>query len=115
EDAVPDRDADAESLLFRGAEGGVGQVLDREAVAIAVRRLHPAAQRRVVGLVHPPILHNVGIMRICVAGAGAIGGFIGTKLAAAGRADVCALARGATLEALRRDGWRVASAGGVLQ
>jgi 2-dehydropantoate 2-reductase len=54
-------------------------------------------------------------MRICVAGAGAIGGFIGTKLAAAGRADVCALARGATLEALRREGWRVASAHGALQ
>ena len=49
-----------------------------------------------------------------MAGAGAIGGFIGTRLAAAGRADVCALARGATLEALRRDGWRVASAGGAL-
>jgi 2-dehydropantoate 2-reductase len=55
------------------------------------------------------------MLRTCVAGAGAIGGFIGTRLAAAGRADVCALARGATLEALRRDGWRVASAGGVLQ
>jgi len=55
------------------------------------------------------------MFRICVAGAGAIGGFIGTKLAAAGQADVCALARGATLEALRRDGWRVAGAGGLLQ
>lgn len=44
--------------------------------------------------------------RICIVGAGAIGGLIGTKLAAAGGAQVSALARGATLEALRRHGWR---------
>lgn len=44
--------------------------------------------------------------RICIVGAGAIGGLIGTKLAAAGGAEVSALARGATLEALRRHGWR---------
>jgi 2-dehydropantoate 2-reductase len=46
-------------------------------------------------------------MKACIVGAGAIGGFIGTKLAAAGRAEVSALARGATLEALRRNGWRL--------
>ena len=49
-------------------------------------------------------------MRICVLGAGAVGGFIGTQLAAAG-ADVCALARGATLAALRAHGWQAESAG----
>ena len=46
-------------------------------------------------------------MKVCVIGAGAIGGFIGTRLAAAGRAQVCALARGATLQALRTQGWRL--------
>lgn len=42
-------------------------------------------------------------MRICIAGLGAVGGFIAAKLAASGQ-PVSALARGATLEALRRDG-----------
>ncbi|HZP53437.1 2-dehydropantoate 2-reductase [Actinocrinis sp.] len=45
-------------------------------------------------------------MRICVLGAGAIGGFIGARLAATG-VQTTALARGATLEALRTNGWRV--------
>lgn len=45
-------------------------------------------------------------MRFAVIGAGALGGFFGAKLAAAGH-DVTFLARGATLEALRRDGVRV--------
>lgn len=44
--------------------------------------------------------------RICIVGAGAIGGLIGTRLAAAGGAQVSAFARGATLQALRRHGWR---------
>jgi 2-dehydropantoate 2-reductase len=46
-------------------------------------------------------------MKACIVGAGAIGGFLGAKLAAAGEAEVCALARGATLAALREHGWRV--------
>lgn len=45
-------------------------------------------------------------MKICVVGAGAIGGFIGTRLALAGH-DVGAFARGATLSALRAHGWRL--------
>jgi 2-dehydropantoate 2-reductase len=40
-------------------------------------------------------------MKVCIVGAGAIGGFIGTRLAAAGRCDISVLARGATLAALR--------------
>ena len=44
-------------------------------------------------------------------GAGAIGGFIGTRLAVAGRAQVSTLARGATLAALRRQGWRLDQGG----
>jgi 2-dehydropantoate 2-reductase len=46
-------------------------------------------------------------MKVCIVGAGAIGGFIGTRLAAAGRAQVSVLARGATLAALREHGWRL--------
>ena len=46
-------------------------------------------------------------MKVCVVGAGAIGGFLGTRLAAAGEASVAALARGATLAALRDHGWRL--------
>lgn len=42
-------------------------------------------------------------MRICIFGAGAIGGYLGAKLAAAG-ADVGLVARGPHLAALRRDG-----------
>jgi 2-dehydropantoate 2-reductase len=49
-------------------------------------------------------------LKVCIVGAGAVGGFIGAKLAAAGRAEVCALARGPTLAALRESGWRVNTA-----
>jgi 2-dehydropantoate 2-reductase len=45
-------------------------------------------------------------MKVCIVGAGAIGGLVGTRLAAAGRSEVSALARGATLSALREHGWR---------
>ena len=50
-------------------------------------------------------------MKVCIFGAGAIGGFIGTRLAIAGRAQVTAVARGATLAALREFGWRMRTAG----
>ncbi|WP_037606542.1 2-dehydropantoate 2-reductase [Streptacidiphilus rugosus] len=52
-------------------------------------------------------------MRITVVGAGAIGGFIGTRLAATG-ATVDAVARGATLDALRAHGWRVQQQDGLV-
>ncbi len=42
-------------------------------------------------------------MRICIYGLGAVGGFIGARLAASGR-EVSAVARGATLAAVARDG-----------
>ena len=51
-------------------------------------------------------------MKTCIVGAGAIGVFLGTRLAASG-AEVSAIARGATAQALRLHGWRVES-GGVL-
>ena len=52
-------------------------------------------------------------MRVCVLGAGAIGGFIGTRLAVSGT-EVSALARGATLDALRAHGWRVETGGELI-
>jgi 2-dehydropantoate 2-reductase len=51
-------------------------------------------------------------MRICVVGAGAIGGFIASGLANAG-VETSVLARGATLSALRARGLRVESADGT--
>jgi 2-dehydropantoate 2-reductase len=46
-------------------------------------------------------------VKACIVGAGAIGGFIGTGLAASGLAEVSAFARGATLQALKEHGWRL--------
>jgi 2-dehydropantoate 2-reductase len=46
-------------------------------------------------------------LKVCVVGAGAIGGFLGTRLALDGSTRVSALARGATLAALRAHGWRL--------
>ncbi len=54
-------------------------------------------------------------MKVCIVGAGAIGGFLGARLAAAGRAQVSALARGATLQALQTQGWRLTTAEGLVQ
>jgi 2-dehydropantoate 2-reductase len=45
-------------------------------------------------------------MKVCIVGAGSIGGLIGTRLALRGH-DVSALARGATLDALHTHGWRL--------
>ena len=52
-------------------------------------------------------------MRVCIVGAGAVGGVFAAWLAGrlpAGEVEVSALARGATLQALRRDGLRLAAA-----
>jgi 2-dehydropantoate 2-reductase len=46
-------------------------------------------------------------MKVCILGAGAIGGFIGSRLAAAGQCELSAVARGATLDALATHGWRL--------
>jgi 2-dehydropantoate 2-reductase len=54
-------------------------------------------------------------MKVCIVGAGAIGGFIGARLAAAGQAELSALARGATLSALHRHGWRLQQGGALIQ
>lgn len=54
-------------------------------------------------------------MKTCILGAGAIGGFIGTRLAAAGQTSVSAIARGATLDALRTHGWRLRQGDALIQ
>lgn len=54
-------------------------------------------------------------MKICIIGAGAIGGMLGTRLALHGKTQVSALARGDTLQALRSHGWRMSTAQGLLQ
>ncbi|MFC0529499.1 2-dehydropantoate 2-reductase [Phytohabitans kaempferiae] len=51
--------------------------------------------------------------RICVVGAGAVGGLIGARLAASG-CHTSALARGRTLAALRAHGWRLRTADGLV-
>lgn len=53
-------------------------------------------------------------MKICIYGAGAIGGWIGARLAALGE-PVSVVARGATLAALQTQGLRLQQADGLLQ
>jgi 2-dehydropantoate 2-reductase len=53
-------------------------------------------------------------MKVCVIGAGAIGGFIGTRIAALPDQQVSVVARGTTLAALRAHGWRLSVGGGEL-
>lgn len=53
-------------------------------------------------------------VKVCIVGAGAIGSLIGARLAATGRVSVSALARGATLQALREHGWRLQGEDGSL-
>src|SRR5690349_5404180 len=52
-------------------------------------------------------------MKTCIVGAGAIGGIIGTRIAASG-GTVCALARGDTLAALNTNGWRLKQGGQLI-
>jgi 2-dehydropantoate 2-reductase len=52
-------------------------------------------------------------MKICIVGAGAIGGWIGVKLAQAG-CDVSVLARGATLQAVQQHGLRLHAQGATV-
>lgn len=51
-------------------------------------------------------------MRICIVGAGAIGGYLGARLSLAGE-EVTLVARGAHLDAIRRDGLTLISANGA--
>ena len=56
-----------------------------------------------------------GQLKVCIYGAGAIGGLIGTRLAVAGGCEVSAVARGATLAALQQEGWRLREGERLLQ
>src|SRR5947207_1414242 len=51
-------------------------------------------------------------MRICIVGAGAIGGYLGARLALAGE-EVTLVARGAHLEAIRQNGLKLLRADGT--
>jgi len=55
------------------------------------------------------------MLKVCIVGAGAIGGFLGTRLALSGGTEVAALARGTTLVALRDRGWRLEENGALTQ
>src|SRR3982074_1782468 len=52
-------------------------------------------------------------MKVTIFGAGAIGGFLGTRLAQSG-CEVAAVARGATAAALRAHGWRLRSGSSII-
>lgn len=52
-------------------------------------------------------------MRICVFGAGAIGGYVGARLAAKGDAEISLVARGPHLAAMRENGLTLKEAGGA--
>ena len=54
------------------------------------------------------------MLKVCIYGVGAIGGFIGTRLALGGECDVSAVARGATLAALQAHGLRLQQGGARL-
>lgn len=54
-------------------------------------------------------------MKVAIVGVGAIGGFIGARLAAAGQCEVSAIAQGSTLAALREHGWRLNQGGRLIQ
>lgn len=53
-------------------------------------------------------------MKICIVGAGAIGGFLGVRLALAGH-DMTLIARGAHLEAIKRNGLKLVNEDGTEQ
>lgn len=53
-------------------------------------------------------------MKVCVVGAGAIGGLFGTRISQLEDVEVSALARGKTLESLKRYGWRLRSNGELI-
>lgn len=62
----------------------------------------------------PATMNPTSPLKVTIAGAGAIGGFLGARLAAAGQARVNVLARGETLTALRQHGLRLLSHNGVI-
>jgi len=58
---------------------------------------------------------RTALPRVCVVGAGAIGGFIASRLASSKNVELSAIARGKTLAALQQHGWRLQQKGKLLQ
>ncbi|MDM4768044.1 2-dehydropantoate 2-reductase [Pelomonas sp. SE-A7] len=56
-------------------------------------------------------MNEASLVKVCIVGAGAIGGWIGALLARAGEVELSVLARGATLEAVQQQGLRLDLAG----
>ena len=54
-------------------------------------------------------------MKICIFGAGAIGGHVAARLVAAKKDDICVVARGSALQAIRSRGLTLRSAGETIQ
>src|SRR4051812_13361635 len=75
------------------------------------RRRNNESRRRTVGDLRSQTVARPGV-KIAVVGAGAIGGYVGGWLAASGE-DVTFIARGANLEAIRRNGMRVIGENGA--
>lgn len=71
------------------------------------------ALTRVIDRIDPAYKTWSPSMKTCIFGAGAIGGFLGTRLAVAG-GEVSAIARGVTAAALRQHGWRLETGGQLL-
>src|SRR2546427_4066112 len=98
-----DRQADAggrSPRRIRGIpRGGTRAVVDERRADRSGSRLHSRARTP-----------ERGCMRICVVGAGAVGGMTGAWFAKAGH-DVSLVARGAHLEAIRRRGLTLVSGG----
>ena len=53
-------------------------------------------------------------MKVCVVGAGAIGGFLGTHISQLEEVNLSVLARGETLTALKKNGWRLQTNGKLI-
>jgi 2-dehydropantoate 2-reductase len=84
---------------FRDAPNGIAATSGASSFAIRYHRLS---------------FEGSTTMKVCIYGAGAIGGFLGARLGARGH-SVAAVARGETLAALRRDGMRLAMKDGEVR
>ncbi len=113
-------DVAAAVVLREGAQAGEQEIRD----FVAMRLADFKVPRRVVILDEIPkrrdrqaAAHRPGrearsrLMRVAIFGAGAIGGYLAAKLAAAGTVELSLVARGAHLDAIRTDGLRLIEGG----
>ena len=94
-------ESDIRSFASDAARRLQGAAQDRDPRRDPQRRDGQAAAHRPGGKTRP------GMMRIAIFGAGAIGGYVAAKLAAAGRVDLSIVARGEHLEAIEANGLRL--------